>query len=352
VSGSPVRLADVAELAGVSIATASRVLNGSARLVGEPYRERVVTAARQLRYTPNAPAQAVARGASNTVGLLVHDIADPYFSTIASGVAGVAEQRGLVVVLANTRRDARVEGAYVAMLASQRARALIIAGSRFAGRAENAALAAEVERFTGIGGRVSCIGQDRLGTSTVVPQNAAGARALGHALFDLGHRRFVVLAGPPELLTARDRLRGFRSGLADRGIPAERVRVVHGAFTRDGGHAAASQLAAERRGETCVFAVNDVMAVGAIAAFREARVNVPGDVSVAGFDDIATLRDLVPPLTTVRLPLEEMGATAAAMALDDRGTRTKRVVTVRGEVVLRESTRRLTRPRRSAASPP
>lgn len=340
---SPVRLTEVAELAGVSVATASRVLNGSARVVGEPFRRRVLAAARELQYRPNAHAQAVARGASNTVGLLVHDIADPYFSTIAAGVAGLAEQRGLVVLLANTRRDPILETEYVAMLTAQRARAVIIAGSRFAGRADNAALAAEIKRFASTGGRVACIGQDRVGTSTVVPQNAAGARALAHALFDLGHRRFVVLAGPPELLTARDRLRGFRTGLADRGIAHGSVRVIHGPFTRDGGHAAARELAADRRSETCVFAVNDVMAVGAIAAFRDARVRVPADVSVAGFDDIATLRDLVPPLTTVRLPLEEMGSTAAAMALDPDGPRKRRVVTVRGEVVLRASTRKLAR---------
>jgi LacI family transcriptional regulator len=150
-----------------------------------------------------------------------------------------------------------------------------------------------------------------------------------------------VLAGPRDLLTARDRLRGLRAGLVDRGIAEDHVRVIHGPFTRDGGYAAAAELAADRLGETCVFAVNDVMAVGAIAAFRDARIRVPADLSVAGFDDIATLRDLVPPLTTVRLPLAEMGIAAAEMALATDDSRTHRTVTVRGEVVLRSSTRRL-----------
>jgi LacI family transcriptional regulator len=338
---SPVRLADVAARAGVSLATASRVLNGSVRLVGEPLRGRVLAAADELHYVANAHAQAIARGASNTVGLLVHDIADPYFSTIAVGVTGLAEQRGMVVLLANTRRDPALEIEYLAMLTAQRARAVIVVGSRFAGRSANVALAEEIERFRANGGRVACIGQDRLGAHTVIPLNSAGARALGHALYDLGHRRFAVLAGPPDLLTARDRLRGLRAGLADRGVAADDVRVINGPFTRDGGYAAAAELAAERRGETCVFAVNDVMAVGAIAAFRDARIRVPADLSVAGFDDIATLRDLVPPLTTVRLPLAEMGVAAAELALAPDDSRTHRTVTVRGEVVLRASTRRL-----------
>jgi LacI family transcriptional regulator len=338
---SPVRLADVAQLAGVSLATASRVLNGSDRLVGAPFRERVLDAARQLHYTPNAHAQAIARGASNTVGLLVHDIADPYFSTIATGVTGLAEQFGMVVLLANTRREPRLEIEYMAMLNAQRARAVIIVGSRFADRQGNADLATEIERFTAGGGRVACIGQDRLGTNTVVPQNAAGARALAGALCDLGHRQFVVLAGPRELLTARDRVRGFRAGLADRGIARGDARVIHGPFTRDGGYDAAAQLAAARGRETCVFAVNDVMAVGAMAAFRDVGIGVPDDLSVAGFDDIGPLRDLVPPLTTVRLPLEQMGSAAAKLALAPDPGSAHQVIKMGGEVVLRASTRRI-----------
>ena len=339
----PVRLADVALRAGVSIATASRVLNGGTRVVGNELREKVLAAALELDYTPNVHAQAIARGASNTVGLLVHDITDPYFSTIAAGVTGLADERGAVVLLANTRREPALELEYLAMLTAQRARAVIVVGSRFSGRAANATLAAQIDRFRAGGGRVACVGQDRLGTDTVVPQNAAGARALARALVGIGHRCFAVLAGPPELLTGRDRLRGFRRGLADEGLDPEAVRVINGPFTRDGGYAAAAELAADRRGETCVFAVNDVMAVGAIAAFRDRRVDVPGDISVAGFDDIATLRDLVPPLTTVRLPLAEMGSSAAAMALDANQPESHRVVTVRGEVVLRASTRTLRR---------
>jgi LacI family transcriptional regulator len=336
---SPVRLADVARRAEVSLATASRVLNGSARTVGEPFRARVLRAASELRYTPNVHAQAVARGASNSVGLIVHDIADPYFSTMAAGVTRLAEERGMVVLLANTRRDPGLELEYVAMLSAQRARALIIAGSLFADRKSNEALAREIEHFVNTGGRVASISQNRLGTNTVVPQNKAGARALARELCRLGHRRFVILGGPRELLTARDRVSGFCRGVADEGLPTLAISVVRGPFTRDGGYEVGAQLVAEGFSATCFFAVNDVMAVGVMAALRDAGLNVPADVSVAGFDDIATLRDLVPRLTTVRLPLEQMGAQAAAMVLDPNPPDAPRVVRVHGEVVLRESTR-------------
>ncbi|MBW4721079.1 LacI family DNA-binding transcriptional regulator [Saccharothrix obliqua] len=332
-----VTLAEVARHAGVSLATASRVLNGSTRQVGEELRERVGGAARELGYLPNASAQALARNRSLLVGLVVHDIADPYFAGIAAGVTRVAEAAGLVVVLGTTGRDPEREGQLVHTLRAHRARALVLAGSRTTDRRAAARLAAELAGFTGQGGRVACVSQARLGVDTVVPANRAGARALARELAALGHRRFAVLAGPPELLAARDRVAGFRAGLADVGLALPADNVVHGAFTRDGGHAAGTALLAAKTGATCVFAVNDVMATGAMAALREHGVRVPEDVSLAGFDDVPALRDLSPGLSTVRLPVEDMGERAARLALDDVAGE-PRTVRVTGEVVLRAST--------------
>ena len=337
----PARLTEVAKQAGVSLATASRVLNGSDRTVGEPLRARVLAAADELGYRPNLHAQAIARGASHIVGLVVHDLADPYFSAIADGVMRQCEQRGLMVVLASTRRDPQREIEYVAALRAQQARAVIIVGSRTTDREVTARLAKEVAGYTESGGRVACVSQNLLGTNTVLVQNRAGARELAAELAGLGHRRFAVLAGPTDLLTARDRLAGFTDGLARAGIEPDGVRIVHGAFTRDGGYAAAAELVAEGLTATCIFACNDVMAVGAMAALRERGLRLPDDVSMAGFDDIETLRDLVPPLTTVHLALEELGERAAELALDGAPGEPARQVRVRGHVVLRDSTRRL-----------
>ncbi|WP_026256959.1 LacI family DNA-binding transcriptional regulator [Actinopolymorpha alba] len=339
---SVVTLGDVARRAGVSLATASRVLNGSTRRVNEDLRAVVVKAAEELGYTPNVHAQAVARGTSSTVGLVVHDIADPYFAAIAAGVTRIADERGLIVMLGSTSRNPDREVQYVAMLRAQRARAVILAGSRIADKEQTERLAKEVAEFRRTGGRIACVSQNRLSTDTVLPENRAGARELAIRLADLGHRRFAVLAGPRNnILTARDRLAGFRAGLTERGIELAPEAVVDGAFTRDGGYQAARELIARKLDVTCVFAVNDVMAVGAMAACREQGVNVPKDLSIAGFDDIETLRDLVPPLTTVRLPLEQMGERAAGLALELDVPEKDRLVRVRGEVVIRESTRKL-----------
>jgi LacI family transcriptional regulator len=148
-----VTLVDVARRAGVSLATASRVLNGSLRTVGPELRQRVMDAAQELGYVANANAQAVARGASNVVGLTVHDIADPYFSAIAAGVMRVADEHGLVMLLGSTERSPEREVEYVSMLRAQRARALIIAGSRTSDRERVEKLAAEIAAFRSVGGR-------------------------------------------------------------------------------------------------------------------------------------------------------------------------------------------------------
>jgi LacI family transcriptional regulator len=334
----PVLLSEVAAHAGVSLATASRVLSGS-RSVGEPHRGRVLAAARELQYTPNAQAQAVAKGASNVVGLIIHNVLDPYFSSIASGVMRHVEERGLVVFLASTHSDQERELEFVATMRSHRARALIVCGSRTTDRAHNERLVRELEGFAAAGGRAAVISQNRLGTHAVVPQNRAGARALARELCRMGHRRFAVLAGPSTLLTSRDRVAGFREGLADEGIDGDAVQLLNGEFTREGGEQLAARLVAEGLRASCVFAANDVMALGALAAFRKAGIRVPDDVSLAGFDDISTLRDVVPSLTSVRLPLEEMGARAAQLALDTDPDGPTRTVKVHAEVVLRDSTR-------------
>jgi LacI family transcriptional regulator len=340
VPGRQITLAEVARHAGVSLATASRVINGSDRQVSDPLRDRVTASADSLGYLPNASAQALARNSSSLVGLVVHDIADPYFSSIAAGVTRVAEDAGLVVVLGTTARSADRERELLATLRGHRAKAVVMVGSRTTKRSITAKLADEVAAFTEQGGRVACVSQAKLPVDTVVPGNRAGAKALAVALAELGHRKFVVLGGPEELLTSRDRVAGFRSGLADSGVALPEESIRYGEFTRDGGYDTVTELLAEGTDATCVFAVNDVMALGAMAAMRVGGVRVPDDISVAGFDDIPTLRDVSPTLTTVRLPLEEMGARAAHMALGDHDG-SPRTVRIAAEVVLRESTRKL-----------
>jgi LacI family transcriptional regulator len=367
-AGARVTLQDVADHADVSLTTASRVVNDGPRQVGQALADRVRKAVAELGYTADLQARAVATGHSALVGVIVHDISDPYFSSIAAGVIEVARSRQLLAAMSSTPADrggGAVPGAvaeaaereYVALMRAQRARAVILIGSRSDDAAATKALRAEVAAFTAAGGRAACVGQDLLGVDTIQPENRAGAEALAKALAAQGHRSFAVLAGPRGLITARDRLDGFRDGLTAWSVELDPARVIHCPFSRDGGYEGMSAiLAAGAPLPDCVFAVTDVMAVGALARLRAAGFTVPEQIAVAGFDDISTLRDVYPPLTTVRLPLKRMGEMAAGLVLDDQdggpGPRTggpgtsrpgtgngrARVLPVPGEVILREST--------------
>lgn len=351
-----VTLSDVAREAGVSLATASRSINGSDRKVNEEYRQRVLEAAARLGYIPNLSAQAVAKGSTSTVALLVSDIADPYFSGIASGVIHEADAHGLIVTMAVTERSAARELALVRTLRGQRPRFIILVGSRSAdasgGVAQaQAALIAELNAFEASGGRVVMISQHELPYATVLLDNYAGARELAGQLVSRGYRRFAAIAGNKKLLTSSDRLRGFTDGLADSNIELPRERIAHAEFTRNGGYDGAQQLIASGLGDTqLIFAVNDVMAVGAMSALREAG-RAPGSpvaagtagaadapVAVAGFDDIPTALDVSPALTTVRVPLEELGRTAIELAMSDVADPSTRTPSVSTTVVLRDST--------------
>ncbi|GAA3598932.1 LacI family DNA-binding transcriptional regulator [Kineosporia mesophila] len=335
-----VTLADVAALAGVSLATASRALNGSKnRRVDDDLRERVLEAARRLDYAPNPNAQAVARGRTDSVGLVMHDIADPYFSSIAAGVIKGAEGQGLAVTIATTGRRPGAELESVARLRRQRARAIVLVGSRTADQVATARLIEEFEAYVEAGGRVAAITQPVLPVDTLAIENRAGAQALSQALVELGHQEFAVLAGDPAMLTSQDRLAGFRDGLRRSGTRLARENVLRAAFTRDGGYEAMQRLIARAPEVSCVFAVNDVMAVGAMAALREAGLVAGRDVAIAGFDDIETLRDVTPALSTVGVPLQELGERAVELALREPGTPVQ-TVRVTGHVQLRESTPR------------
>ena len=331
-----VTLVEVARHAGVSLATASRVLNGSARVPTAGIALRVKASAQELGYVPNAQAQALARSATGLVGLVVHDIGDPYFSTITRGAQRSAGARGSQLLLAGAERNQRAELQAVSTFIAYRTDAIILAGSRRERPDEQ--LAAELGRYTRNGGRVLTLGRSGIPDARFLEiGHRQGAAQLVTELLARGVTDFVVLAGPPELNTARERVTGYQEALAAAGRAP--LVVLHGDFDREGGLVSAQQgwerLGSEQRARrVCLLVVNDVMALGAIAGLRELGLTVPDDVQVAGFDDIPTLRDFTPALTTVRLPLELIGEQAVELALTSSAERPAAIL---GEPVLRLS---------------
>lgn len=328
------RLVDVARLAGVSIATASRTLSGS-RAVTPELGRRVLEAADALAYTVNPHARSLAGGLSAVIGLMVYEIDDPYFAEIAGGVVAVAAQHGWSVQVSHQERTPASDLAGARLLRGQRVGAIVIAGSGYRDAAMNTTLNAELEAFAASGGRLVAIGHRDLDCHAVLPDNVGAARVATEHLVALGHRRIGVVAGPERMTTVQDRSRGVREAAEAAGIGD--LAWEHAAFTRDGGRAATTRLLEDRPDLTAVVALNDTMAVGALSVLRERGISVPHTVSVTGIDDVQVAQDLAPALTTVRLPMASMGRQAAALALQ-AGRTPATVVEVAHELVVRAST--------------
>ncbi|PFG18786.1 LacI family DNA-binding transcriptional regulator [Serinibacter salmoneus] len=336
-----VTLSDVAREAGVSLATASRAINGSAdRSVRPELARRVEAAAARLRYVPDATAQAMARGRTTSLGLIVHDISDPYFSAIADAVVRRAEAEGLQVTLATTQNDAAREADLVDLMRRQRVRAIVVAGGRMSEQ-HATALEEAVRGLEADGGRVALIGQPVRGTHAVALDNVGGARDLGEALLARGYRRFALLGGPEERVTAADRRRGFTEAIhGHSGATLADADVLTCDFTWEGGYDAMTQLLARGTEAQVVLAANDVMALGALAAIRESGRTVPRDLALTGFGGVSTLRDVTPRLTTVQIPMAELGERATALALGPASG--PQIVTIPCTVAMGESTPDLT----------
>jgi LacI family transcriptional regulator len=334
----PPTLSDVAAAAQVSLSTASRTLNGSAEIVREDLRRRVLEVARELGYVPNAQAQALVRATTSTIGLVVHDISDPYFSAIARGVVEVATDRRLFVMIASDFADPDRELAYLSALAAQRVRAIILAGSGFEDPTVRERAVEHLRSFARLGGRVACISEHGIPFDTVLLENHTGALRLTERLLARGHTEFGVIAGPRSLTTARHRLEGIVSALSAAGITLGPERIVDGGFNRNRGHTAALELVDRVPNLTALIAVTDLMAVGALTALRERGIAVPDQISVAGFDDIELARDVHPALTTARVPMAGLGMRAAELVLSDPAESPRRVP-VQTEIIERASTR-------------
>ena len=300
-------ITEVARLAGVSAATASRVVSASDYPVSAATRERVLEAARTLDYVPNALARGLLKSRVPVVAVIVHDITDPYFAEVVRGVEDAASVAGFLVITCSSERDAERERSYVRLLRSIRAAAVVFAGSGL----DDPDVTEEIDRHLAAmragGAAIVHLSPHALGEPEVGVDNTAGVAAMVGALVALGHRRIAFLAGPRSLFVARARLAGYRQGLAAAGIPFDERLVVRTSFDAAGGALGVDTLLATKVPFTAVCCANDLLALGALGRFAELGIAVPDAVSVAGFDDISTAALTAPSLSTVRLPLREMG---------------------------------------------
>lgn len=316
-------MADVAALAGVSGQTVSRVVNDSPR-VDPATRQRVEAAMAELDYRPHRAARALRTGRTDTIGLVVSTLATVGNSRMLQAIAGAAATRGYALtVVTATGPDAVADG--FARLRDQGVDGAIVLN-------EATAAARAVEVPTGLALVVVDSPADER-YLVVQADHAAGARAAVGHLVSLGHGTVAHIAGPTDSFAAAERERGWREALAEAGITPR--PVVRGDWSAASGHTAAGTLPSD---VTAVFAANDQMALGALRALADAGRDVPGAVSVIGFDDVADAADYRPPLSTVRQDFDALGAAAVAalVSVIDGAAATSAVLTP--ELVLRSST--------------
>jgi LacI family transcriptional regulator, galactose operon repressor len=337
IAPSSATLRDVAGVAGVSIATVSRVLTG-ARPSAPATRERVLTAAAELDYRPSGPARALKLRRSRTLGLLVTDIENPYFPEIVRAVEDAAHERGFAVLLCNATDDPRRELAYINLLLERRVDGIVVAASRVGAR--HAALLARAPV------PVVLVNSEAPGSGlpAITSDNRGGAQLAAEHLIRLGHRRIGHITAPATNAAAAVRLLGVRDGLRRAGINPDLLEVAEGDGRVAGGERAMSELLGRHPAPTAVVCYNDLTAIGAMRAVAGAGLSVPGDVSLVGFDDIDLAQWTDPPLTTIAQPKREMGAWAfARLIASDDGPRPRhrvRTVHLPTKLIVRSSTAR------------
>ena len=310
---------DVARRAGVSTATVSRVLNRNYP-VAEATRERVEAAMRELDYVVNAHARALAGVSNRTVGIIVNELVDPFYAYISRGVEREAALGGRLCLVCSTQGDPQRELAFIDLMHERRADAVVVVGGSLADRGYTAELARRAHDLDAGGSKLVLCGRPPLGegvpTVSVEYDNEGGAFAITDHLLMQGHERILYLGGPTRLSTTRDRLAGHHRALELRGVAPDPDLVQPGAFSRGFGYRRMTELLRDGPGFTAVFAANDMVAAGAAQALEEAGVRVPDDMSLVGYDDIPVAQELRPRLTTVHVPLEELGRQAVRQAVD------------------------------------
>jgi len=305
-------LAEVARRSGVSLSTASRVLNpASTHAVSEATRRRVQEVAEALDFHPNGIARSLQARRSLLIAIVVHDVRDPYFNECARAASDEAAASGYLSVICNTDRDVETELRYVQALRQNRVAGILFIGGGLEDATYQRDLARHLTAIRAYGGAAVALGPrgDRLPAE--VPDNHGGARLAIRHLLSLGHRRVAFIDGPPGLITSRERHAGYRAELTDAGVPYQDELVESGGFSVEGGAAAMRRLLERKARFTAVFASNDAMAIGAVQALRLAGLKIPDDVSVVGFDAIPFVQWMDPPLTTISVPMAEIGRSGA-----------------------------------------
>ncbi len=302
-----VSISDVAKRANVSIATASRVLSGSSHPVSDEKRTRVLEAARALHYSPSALAQAMVTGETHIVGVIIGDATDPYFAAIVRGVEDVARAHGYLVIICNSDRVPAIELQYLNTLNDYRVDGVIFAGGGLVDEDYLNTVRQVLEVFCERGAVCVSLGKHLFPSFPVLVDNQQVSQDAVDYLIGLGHTRIAYISGPRLLTTTEQRLNGYKTALKSYGLELNPDYILDGDYNYESGLSAARAIDAMSTQPTAVLASNDLMAVGCLVGLKELGYKIPKAISIMGIDDIAIAEFVDPPLTTIALPLNQLG---------------------------------------------
>lgn len=322
-----VTMADVAREAGVSVMTVSRVVNGKDG-ISAATRQRIQTIIDRLGYRPSEIARGLVTQRTATLGLVVPDNANPFFSEVARGVEHLAYDAGYNVILCNTDEDVAREVSVLRLLEEKRVDGVVLCSPRLQD--------AELRDALTYHPAVMLINRplpDSHFDHLMIDDELGGRLATAH-LLSRGHTRIGFLAGPEASSSGRRRQAGYRAALQEAGITPDAAWVRHCAPTVEGGKEAAHHLLNAQPALTALFCYNDLTAIGTLIACREAGRRVPEDLAVVGYDDIPMAALITPPLTTCHVPRYEIGRQATRLLLDRVATRTDSAIYNGADVVI------------------
>ncbi|NLI91719.1 MAG: LacI family transcriptional regulator [Peptococcaceae bacterium] len=329
-----VTIKDVARHANVSITTVSRVLNDTEHAVSPETKERVLTAIQELGFYPNAMARGLHLNKTKTIGLIIQDITNPYYPSIVRGVEDSAQALGYTVILANAYRSRERTTKYLNVFREKRVDGIIFTGGGVVKDAVEEKFFEHTHISTVVIGK-SCNAK----LPSVQVNNVQASREACEYLIKLGHRKIVTITGPADSTTSIDRLEGYYQALKQQGIEPQDDWIIQGNFEFESGYTAVQKFPAIGKGEiTAVFAHNDMMAIGAMKAIQEKGFRVPEDIAVIGFDNIPLTSFVTPGLSTVTVPVYDLGRTAMKILSDLlSGHEVSRITTLPTKLTLRQS---------------
>jgi LacI family transcriptional regulator len=283
------------------------VLNNDPHPVNPETRVRVQAAMAQLNYTPSALARALVQDRTKIVGVIVGDASDPYFATIIRGVSDVARENGYLTIICNSDRVAEVELNYVRMLRDYHADGILFAGGGLTDPAYSTQLDDLLKQLKQQSVAVVALGEHHANIPQVSIDNRRAAQEITDYLIGLGHRRIGFMTGPASLSTSATRLAGYRQSLVEHNLPFDSALVAESNFTYESGLDLADYFLALEPRPTAIVGSNDLVTIGCLVKLKQRGVRIPEQISLAGIDDIAATQQVDPALTTIRVPMREMG---------------------------------------------